>query len=139
MRKYLVLSLVALSVTGCVSDSKKELFTSTASEVQLRGFQSRAFDTADREKTLRTVIATLQDLGFVISKADSLVGVVSASKFANQNSAQITVTVQQRGQKQTVVRANVQQHLKAVETPELYQDFFNSLQKAMFLTAQAVD
>ena len=139
MRKYLVLSLVALSVTGCVSDSKKELFTSTASEVQLRGFQSRAFDTIDREKTLRTVIATLQDLGFVISKADSLVGVVSASKFANQNSAQITVTVQQRGTKQTVVRANVQQHLKAVETPELYQDFFNSLQKAMFLTAQAVD
>jgi hypothetical protein len=139
MRKYLVLSLIALSVTGCVSDSKKELFTSTASEVQLRGFQSRAFDTIDREKTLRTVIATLQDLGFVISKADSLVGVVSASKFANQNSAQITVTVQQRGQKQTVVRANVQQHLKAVETPELYQDFFTSLQKAMFLTAQAVD
>ena len=139
MRKYLVLSLIALSVTGCVSDSKKELFTSTASEVQLRGFQSRAFDTIDREKTLRTVIATLQDLGFVISKADSLVGVVSASKFANQNSAQITVTVQQRGTKQTVVRANVQQHLKAVETPELYQDFFNSLQKAMFLTAQAVD
>jgi hypothetical protein len=122
-----------------VSDSKKELFSSTASEVQLRGFQSRAFDTIDREKTLRTVIATLQDLGFVISKADSLVGLVSASKFANQNSAQITVTVQQRGQKQTVVRANVQQHLKAVETPELYQDFFNSLQKAMFLTAQAVD
>ena len=139
MRKYLVLSFIALSVTGCVSDSKKELFTSTASEVQLRGFQSRAFDTIDREKTLRTVIATLQDLGFVISKADSLVGVVSASKFANQNSAQITVTVQQRGQKQTVVRANVQQHLKAVETPELYQDFFTSLQKAMFLTAQAVD
>ena len=139
MRKYLILSLVALSVTGCVSDSKKELFTSTASEVQLRGFQSRAFDTIDREKTLRTVIATLQDLGFVISKADSLVGLVSAAKFANQDSAQITVTVQQRGTKQTVVRANVQQHLKAVETPELYQDFFNSLQKAMFLTAQAVD
>jgi hypothetical protein len=139
MRKYLILSLVALSVTACVSDSKKELFSSTASEVQLRGFQSRAFDTTDREKTLRIVIATLQDLGFVISKADSLVGVVSASKFANQHSAQITVTVQQRGQKQTVVRANVQQHLKAVETPELYQDFFNSLQKAMFLTAQAVD
>ena len=61
------------------------------------------------------------------------------AKFADQNSAQITVTVQQRGTKQTVVRANVQQHLKAVETPELYQDFFNSLQKAMFLTAQAVD
>ena len=139
MRTKLLIILATLLLSSCVSDSKKELFSSTASEVQLRGFQSRAFDTIDREKTLRTVIATLQDLGFVISKADSLVGLVSASKFANQNSTQITVTVQQRGQKQTVVRANVQQHLKAVETPELYQDFFNSLQKAMFLTAQAVD
>ncbi len=139
MRTKLLIILASLLLSSCVSDSKKELFTSTTSEVQLRSFQSRAFDTTDREKTLRTVIATLQDLGFVISKADSLVGLVSASKFANQDSAQITVTVQQRGQKQTVVRANVQQHLKAVETPELYQDFFNSLQKAMFLTAQAVD
>ena len=139
MKKKLIVILTSILLASCVTDSKKELFSSTASEVQLRGFQSRAFDTIDREKTLRTVIATLQDLGFVISKADSLVGVVTASKFANQNSAQITVTVQQRGQKQTVVRANVQQHLKAVETPELYQDFFNSLQKAMFLTAQAVD
>lgn len=139
MRTKLIIVLTSVLLASCVTDSKKELFSSTASEVQLRGFQSRAFDTTDREKTLRTVIATLQDLGFVISKADSLVGLVSASKFANQNSAQITVTVQARGQKQTVVRANVQQHLKAVETPELYQDFFNALQKAMFLTAQAVD
>lgn len=139
MKTKLIVILISILLASCVSDSKKELFSSTASEVQLRGFQSRVFDTADREKTLRTVIATLQDLGFVISRADSLVGLVTASKFANQDSAQITVTVQQKGQKQTVVRANVQQHLKAVETPELYQDFFNSLQKAMFLTAQAVD
>ena len=139
MKTKLIVILISIFLASCVTDSKKELFTSTASEVQLRGFQSRAFDTTDREKTLRTVIATLQDLGFVISRADSLIGLVTASKFANQDSAQITVTVQQRGQKQTVVRANVQQHLKAVETPELYQDFFNSLQKAMFLTAQAVD
>lgn len=139
MKKKLIVILIPILLASCVTDSKKELFSSTASEVQLRGFQSRAFDTTDREKTLRTVIATLQDLGFVISRADSLIGLVTASKFANQDSAQITVTVQQKGQKQTVVRANVQQHLKAVETPELYQDFFNSLQKAMFLTAQAVD
>jgi hypothetical protein len=139
MKTKLIVILISIFLASCVTDSKKELFTSTASEVQLRGFQSRAFDTTDREKTLRTVIATLQDLGFVISRADSLIGLVTASKFANQDSAQITVTVQQKGQKQTVVRANVQQHLKAVETPELYQDFFNSLQKAMFLTAQAVD
>jgi hypothetical protein len=139
MRNKLLIALIGITLAGCVTDSKKELFTSTASEVQLRGFQSRAFETVDREKTLRTVIATLQDLGFVIGKADSTVGLVTAQKFANQNSAEITVTVQSRGTKLTIVRANVQQHLKAVETPEIYQDFFNSLQKAMFLTAQAVD
>lgn len=42
----------------------------TESQVALRSIQSRAFNTRDTKKTLRTVIATLQDLGFVIDKAD---------------------------------------------------------------------
>lgn len=135
---YLLIAL-AIALSGCVSDSKKELFATEQSQVQVRSYQTRVFDTTDREKTLKTVIATLQDLGFVISKADSTIGVVSGEKYANRDSAQLTVTVQERGKTQTMVRVNVQQHLKAVEKPEPYQDFFNALAKAMFLTAHAVE
>lgn len=71
----------------------------------------------------------MQDLSFVITRADADVGIVTGSKLAGGNSALLTVTV----------RANAQRKLKAVESPEMYQDFFVSLEKAMFLKAQEVD
>ena len=131
--------LILLTLTACVTDSRKELFKTDTSQVELRSFQTRAFDTTDRDKTLRTVIATMQDLGFVISKADAEVGVVSGSKLAGRNSALLTVTVRDKNEKQIMVRANAQQKLAAVESPEIYQDFFIALEKAMFLKAQQVD
>jgi|TARA_B110000503_G_C6973479_1_gene340158 hypothetical protein len=139
--KYFLIAFlyIFLSGSGCVKDSKQALFESDSSAVELRSFQSRAFDTTDNKKTLRTVIATMQDLGFVINKADSEVGVVSGSKYANAHSAQLTVTVRTKNDRQLIVRANVQQHLEAVEDPQIYQDFFVSLEKAMFLKAQEVD
>ncbi|HZF16580.1 MAG TPA: hypothetical protein VE046_11610 [Steroidobacteraceae bacterium] len=133
----LVLMALALSAFGCASSTKQVLATG-ASAVQLRSFQSRAFDTTDSETTLRTIIATLQDLGFVVDKADADLGSVSATKLSGYQ-LRITVTVRPRGEKQILVRANAQYMDKAVEDPKPYQDFFTSLEKAMFLMAQQVD
>lgn len=139
MRKSYLLLVLASLLAGCVTDSKKELFATEQSQVQLRSYQTRVFDTTEKEKTLKTVIATMQDLGFVVSKADPIVGVVTGEKYANRHSAVLTATVQERGNTQLMVRVNVQQHLKAVEEPAPYQDFFNALEKAMFLTAHSVE
>ena len=108
------------------------------SQVQTRSIQTRAFDTTDKNKTLRTVIATLQDLAFVVDKADEVLGSVSATKLDGYQ-LRMTVTVRPRGETQLLVRANAQYNLKAVEDPEIYQDFFTSLGKSMFLTAHNVD
>ncbi|MCM0755967.1 hypothetical protein M7784_12030 [Desulfovibrio aminophilus] len=132
----LILALV-LPASACVNPNKQALATSE-SQVQLRSIQSRAFDTTDREKTLRTVIATLQDLGFVIDKADGALGTVSATKLSGYQ-MRMTVTVQLKGTTQTRVRANAQLGLEAVEAPLPYQQFFQSLEKAMFLTANMDD
>ena len=138
--KSLIFTLVTtIFFTGCVTDSRKELFRVDTSQVQLRSFQTRAFDTKDRDKTLKTIIATMQDLGFVITRADADVGIVTGSKLDGANSAMLTVTVRDKNDKQIMVRANAQQKLKAIESPEMYQDFFVSLEKAMFLKAQEVD
>ncbi|MES9994674.1 hypothetical protein [Desulfovibrio aminophilus] len=133
---FLVLA-AALLASACVNPNKQALATSE-SQVQLRNIQSRAFDTTDREKTLRTVIATLQDLGFVIDKADGTLGTVSATKLSGYQ-MRMTVTVQTKGTTQTRVRANAQLGLEAVEAPLPYQQFFQSLEKAMFLTANMDD
>jgi hypothetical protein len=50
----------------------------------------------------------------------------------------VTVTVRQRNAAQSVVRANAQFYLRAVEDPEPYQRFFQALQQALFLQAQLV-
>jgi len=139
MKHELLASVLAISVAcaACVPSTKAVMETGQ-SAVALRSFQQRAFDTTDREKTLRTVISTLQDLSFVVDKADLELGTISATKLSGYQ-LRMTVTVRPRGEKQLLVRANAQYQNKAVEEPKPYQDFFVSLEKAMFLTAHQVD
>ena len=135
--RALTLAVVVTGLIGCVPSTKAVMETSQ-SAVALRSFQQRAFDTTDKEKTMRTVISTLQDLSFVVDKADLDLGTVSGTKLSGYQ-LRITVTVRPRGATQMLVRANAQYMDKAVEDPKPYQDFFVSLEKSMFLTAHQVD
>lgn len=130
---------VAFVVTGCATTSQKQLLESNDSQVKLRAIQTRAFDTTDKEKAMRTVISTLQDLDFVISDANFDIGTVTGNKFVSSNVLKISVTIRPRGETQLLIRANAQWGITAVEEPEQYQDFFTSLEKSMFLTANQVD
>jgi len=132
-----VVACCLIAIAGCAPSTKAVMETSQ-SAVALRSFQQRAFDTTDREKTLRTVIATLQDLSFVVDKADLDLGTISATKLSGYL-LRITVTVRPRGTTQMLVRANAQYMDKSVEDPKPYQDFFVALEKSMFLTAHEVD
>jgi len=136
----LVFSTMAtnMGLSGCQTNSSSQLLKTNESQVQTRNIQTRSFDTTDKNKTLRTVIATLQDLGFVVDKADEILGSVSATKLDGYQ-LRMMVTVRPRGQTQMLVRANAQYNMIAVDDPEIYQDFFTSLGKSMFLTAHNVD
>ena len=137
-RIYAFLLLTSL-FAGCTTGTPRQVLEADESQVKLRSIQSRVFDTADKEKTMRTVIATLQDLDFLVENADLALGSVTGTKFSRNMAIKMTVTVRPKGEKQMIVRANAQYGLMAVETPEPYQDFFTALGKAMFLTAQQVD
>ncbi len=140
MKKYVMwpLVLVCIVLAGCQTTSMNQVMETSESQVAIRQIQTRAFDTTDRTKTLRTVISTLQDLGFVIDKADNELGTVSGTKL-NGYSLRMTATVRPRGKKQTLVRANATYNVTPVEDPQPYQQFFAALQKAMFLKAHEVD
>lgn len=135
IRAILPLCLVAVLACGCVNPNKQALATNTESQVKLRTMQSRVFDTSDKMTTMRTVISTLQDLSFVIDKADANLGTVTATKLGGRGGLRMTVMVQPKGEKQMRVRANAQLGLEAIEDPLPYQAFFQSLEKGMFLTA----
>ncbi len=133
---FLVVAVVLLA--ACQTNSRDQVLATDKNQVALRAIQQRVFDATDKEATLRTVIATMQDLGFVIDKADNVLGSVSGTKLDGYQ-LRMTVTVRPRGETQLIVRANAQYNLTAVEDPEPYQQFFAALQRSMFLTAQQVD
>jgi ABC-type uncharacterized transport system auxiliary subunit len=136
--RVVAVAVVLLVLAGCQTDSRQQVLLTDRSQVELRAVQTRAFDTTDRNLTVRTVIATLQDLGFVVDKADEALGTVSGTKLSGYT-MRMTVTVRLRGARQMAVRASAQYNLAAVSDAQPYQQFFNALEKAMFLTANEVD
>ena len=137
----LLVALVSLSVlfSSCVTPRSEQVLRTEKGQVELRSVQSRAFDTDDREMVMRTIIATMQDLDFLIDKADVTLGTVTGTKFAKNTPLKMTVSVRPRGASQQLVRASAQFGLREIADAGPYQDFFNALEKSLFLTAQAVD
>lgn len=134
-KKLIVLVIcLCLSMFAC-ANPQKDILKTTESQVKLRSIQTRVFDTTDRNHMLRTIIATMQDLGFVIDKADDELGAVSGTKRSGY-ALRMTVSIRPKGDSQMLVRSNVQYNLQLVEDPEPYQQFFAALYKALFLEAQ---
>ena len=107
------------------------------SQLEIRSMQTRAFDTTDENKTLRAIIATLQDFSFIIYTANEELGTITARRI-DKYPLRITVTVRSRGETQVLVRMNAY-YGRPVKDPIIYQNFFTSLAKSMFLTAHSVD
>lgn len=107
-------------------------------QLEIREIQTREYDTLDKAMTMRSVIATLQDLGFTIDQADAELGTVTATRL-HDFTMRMTVTVVQKGERRIAVRANARIGENSVTDAATYQDFFVVLDKAMFLTLHKVD
>ena len=134
-RLFLLISLALFA--GCGTNTPVNIGGS-GTQLESRAIQSRQYDTLDKSLTMRSVIATLQDLGFTIDQADAELGAITATRY-NKYVMRMTVTVVQRGEERVSVRANARIGENPVIDAETYQDFFAALDKAMFLTLQHVD
>ena len=134
--KKITLFFLILICCACAA-RQRNILEANGSQVRLRSMQSRVYDYTDRNRMLRTIIATLQDLGFVIDDADESLGTVSGTKRSGY-SLRITVSIRPRGDMQLIVRSSARYNLQTVEDPEPYQQFFTALSKALFLEAQNI-
>lgn len=137
MKKISPLLALLLLLSACAVSTNEAVLGTTESQVEIRNYQSRRFDTVDKDLVMRALISTMQDLGFIIERADTTLGIVSGTSYTH--SSVVTASVIAPNEKQVVVRLNSQAHKKTITDPIAYQNFFNALEQSLFLEAHAVE
>lgn len=133
-----LLVLVLLALAGCQMDSRQQVLATTNSQAAQRAISTRVFDTNDRMKVFQGVLAALQDLGFVVDRADPTLGTVSATRFG-AGLVRFTVTVRPADGQRSIVRASGQLNQYDLSDPAPFQRFFEALSQALFLQANEID
>jgi len=128
----------AFLLHGCAAPQpSQDLLAPTDAQMKIRSVQTRTFDVKDRQTAMRAVIAALQDLGFIIERANEPLGLVTAARFAEPNYYDVvgvTVTVRQESDERMMIRANAIYNNKPIEDPKVYQNFFATLERSLFVT-----
>jgi hypothetical protein len=130
--------LLCLALVGGCATTAPDDVVGGGTQLATRQIQTREYDTLDKPMTMRSVIATLQDLGFTIDHADVDLGTITATRL-HEYTMRMTVTVVEKGDARISVRANARIEENSVTDPATYQDFFVVLDKAIFLTRNKVD
>jgi hypothetical protein len=129
---------VLVLIQGCAAPQPSpDLLTPTEAQMKIRSAQTRSFDLKDRQLAMRGVIAALQDLGFIIERANESLGLVTAARFAEPNFYDVvgvTVTVRSESEGRMMIRANAIYNNKPVEDLKVYQNFFTTLERSLFVT-----
>lgn len=137
IRSASVLAVLSLPFCACTAPKPDtQLLAPTEAQTKLRSYQSRTIELADRQQALRGVMGVLQDLGFIIERANEALGLVTAAKFAEPNYSDVvgvTVTVRPQGEGRLLVRINAIYNNRPIEDPQIYQNFFAALERALFL------
>jgi len=133
----LVVALLS-GVGGCASPPPEpvNLLAPTEEQMKIRNLQTRVFDVSDRRAAIRGVIQALQDLGFIIERANEPLGIVTAARFAEPNFYDVvgvTVTIRASSETQMTIRVNAIFNNQPITDPEVYRNFFATLERSFFI------
>lgn len=136
--RLIIAIILVMLVVSCAKQPKRPegLLSPTEAQMKTRELQTRTFDVANRARAMRGVIAALQDLGFIIERANEPLGIITAAKFAEPDwysVVGITVAVRSKGSGVFTIRANVIFNNEPVTDAETYQNFFATLERSMFI------
>ncbi len=138
MLRLTCLALLLPALCACQMDSRQQVLATTNTQAAQRAISTRAFDTGDRDKVLQATVSSLQDLGFVVDRAEGILGTVSATRYGG-GLVRFTVTLRPGGGTRTIVRASGQLNQHELSDPAPFQRFFEALSHALFLQANAID
>ena len=134
-RRILLICAILTLTAGCQMNSRQQVLLTANSQAAQRAISTRYFDTGDQPAVFQGVLAALQDLGFVVDRADTALGTVSATRFGG---ARFTVTTRKGAGERTIVRASGQVNQTELTEPAAFQQFFEGLEQALFLQANEI-
>ncbi len=170
MKKILLaLLLIALvgSITPTFAKAKNEIIT-PQTQLQKRQYQTREYNNIDKATLMKAMLNVLQDQGFIVNNANSLLGFISGDKEFSVNDKTIDFEKEFGAKKKigTVVAvvnatANISEYGKAyrvrinfkrkllngygspisieeITEDTYYQDFFSKVDKAIFIQKQKI-
>ena len=76
MKKLFFLTFIALSISGCATTRVQPQKT----QLQIREFQTRSYETNDSKMVMKAMLNVLQDDGFIVKNAVLDLGLLSAEK-----------------------------------------------------------
>ena len=135
--RYVLLALFSCFFVQACAGPKgppQDLLALSEAQLKIRSYQTRAFDIESKDKVVRGVVAALQDLGFIIERANAPMGLVTAGKFARGGFVELTVTVRSKGNDRSEVRVNALFNTQPIEDPKVYQNFFIAVEKSLFIS-----
>lgn len=160
-----VVLLGGVLLSGCASDAPPP---APPTQLELRTFQTREYDTADSRLVMKAMLNVLQDMGFIVNSADAGLGLLTAAKWTDvehtrkeikqaQKKDQVlaktvvlecTANVSEFGRNQSRVRVNFQKRVldergatmaaQPVNDAAFYQAFFSKVDKGIFLQQEGV-
>ena len=164
MKKFLLAACALCCLCACWP-SNRSSYPGIMSQLQIREFQTRAFDTADTLLVMKALLNVLQDDFYIVKNADAALGLVTATKeidvddrgfwsklFSGQDDrwkknsvVECSGTVSPYG-KSTRVRMNFQvktydnsgavMEVVQVQDQKFYQNFFAKVDKGIFLAKE---
>jgi hypothetical protein len=166
MKKLFITAGFLCALCGCVSSSSGPGgYTGVMSQLQIREFQTRSFETADTLLVIKALLNVLQDDFYIVKNADAALGLVTATKevdvddrgfwskhFSDKDQrwkknaiVECSGTVSAYGNR-TKVRMNFQikifdnrgevMAVEQVQDQKFYQNFFFKVDKGIFLAKE---
>jgi hypothetical protein len=165
MRAAVAVTALVLAA-GCASNGPPS--AAPPSQLELRSFQTREFDTPDTRLVMKAMINVLQDMGFQIQSADADLGLLTASKWANIEHTkkeikkarkndrvlskslvlEATANISDFGNAQSRVRVNILERtldgsgatmaVAHIDDARFYQQFFAAVDRGVFLQQEEI-
>lgn len=144
--------IAVLATAGCVMPTQEEqagALTLQSSASDNRQIQARRYEMRDEAGLMAATLGVLQDLGYTINETSAGTGLINGSKDRRGSRIRVSVVVRPTANRGAMIARvsfqaievsvfGQQPQVQTINDALIYQQFFESLSKSLFLEAHEI-